>query len=68
LKRNLKGLHFADIAEFQEAVTDELKKVQKEEFSAAVQKLYDRAKAPIYANGAYFQLKKTCVFLMSSIF
>jgi len=30
----LKGLHFADAAEFQEAVTDELKKVQKEEFSA----------------------------------
>ena len=31
----LKGLHFADVAEIQEAVTDELKKVQKEEFSAA---------------------------------
>jgi len=25
----LKGLHFADVAENQEAVTDELKKVQK---------------------------------------
>jgi hypothetical protein len=25
----LKGLHFADVAEIQEAVTDELKKVQK---------------------------------------
>jgi len=44
----LKGLHFADVAEIQEAVTDELKKVQKEEFSAAFQKLYDRAKACIY--------------------
>jgi hypothetical protein len=43
----LKGLHFADAAEIQEAVTDELKKVQKEEFSAAFQKLYDRAK-PVY--------------------
>ena len=35
----LKGLHFADIAEIQEAITDELKKVQKEEFLAAFQKL-----------------------------
>jgi hypothetical protein len=51
----LKGLHFADDAEIQEAVTDELKKVQKEEFSAAFRKLYDRAKACIYANGAYFE-------------
>jgi hypothetical protein len=25
----LKGLHFADVADIQEAVTDELKKVQK---------------------------------------
>jgi len=43
LKMKLKGLHFADVAEIQEAVTDKLKKVQKEEFSAAFQKLYDRA-------------------------
>jgi hypothetical protein len=42
-----KRLHFADVAEIQEAATDELKKVQKEEFSAAFQKLYDRAK-PVY--------------------
>jgi hypothetical protein len=54
----LKGLHCADVAEIQEAVTDELKKVQKEELSAAFQKLYDRAKACVYANGAYFELKK----------
>jgi hypothetical protein len=33
----LKELHFADVAEIQEAITDELKKVQKEEFSAASQ-------------------------------
>ena len=51
----LKGLHFADVAEIQEAVIDELKKDQKEEFSAAFQKMYDRAKANIYANGAYFE-------------
>jgi hypothetical protein len=51
----LKGLHFADVAELQEAVTDELTKVQKEEFLAAFQKLYDRVKACIYASGAYFE-------------
>jgi len=28
-KMKLKGLHFADVAEIQRAVTDELKKVQK---------------------------------------
>jgi hypothetical protein len=38
-----KGLHFGDVAEIQEAVTDELKEVQKEKFSAAFHKLYDRA-------------------------
>ena len=36
-----KGLHFADVAEIQEAV---IKTVQLEEFSVAFQKLYDRAK------------------------
>ena len=55
LKMTLKGLHFADVAEIQEAVTIELKKVQKNEFSAAFQKLYDRTKFCIYANGAYFE-------------
>jgi hypothetical protein len=54
-KWKLKGLHFADVAEVQEAVTDELKKFQKEEFSSAYQKLYDRAKACIYASWAYFE-------------
>jgi hypothetical protein len=29
LKMKLKGLHFADVAEIQEAVADELKKIQK---------------------------------------
>jgi hypothetical protein len=51
----LKGLHFGDVAEIKEAVTDELKEIQKEEFSADFQKLYDRAKACIYSNGAYFE-------------
>jgi hypothetical protein len=51
----LKGLHFVDVAEIQEAVTEELKKAQKEEFLAAFQKLYDSTKACIYASGAYFE-------------
>ena len=51
----LKGLHFADVVQIQEAITDELKKVQKEEFRAAFQKLYYRTKSCIYANGAYFE-------------
>jgi len=53
----LKGPHFADVAEIQEAVTDESNKVQKDEFSAAFQKLYDPTKACIYANGTYFEQK-----------
>jgi hypothetical protein len=55
LKMSLKGLHYADAAEIQQPVTDELQEIQKEEFSAAFQKLYDRAKACIYGNGAYFE-------------
>jgi hypothetical protein len=55
LKIKLKGLHFTDVAEIQAAVTDELKKVQKEEFSAGFQKLYDREKACICASGVYFE-------------
>jgi hypothetical protein len=63
----LKGLYFVDVAEIKEAVTDEWKKVEKEEFLAAFQKLYNHATAYrcIYANEAYFELKKKtiCVFL-----
>jgi hypothetical protein len=69
LKMKFKGLHFADVAEIQVVVTDEIKKVKKEEFSAAFQKLYDHAKACvcvciyiyiyiyiyICANGAYVE-------------
>jgi hypothetical protein len=54
LKMKLTGLHFVDVAEIQEAISDELKKVQKEEFSTAFQKLCNCTKACIYANGAYF--------------
>jgi len=55
LKIILKGLHFADVVEIKEAVTGELKKSQEDEFSAAFQKVCDRAKAYIcvYANGVY---------------
>jgi hypothetical protein len=51
----IKGLHFADVADIQEAVTDELKKVQKEEFLVAFQKTHDRAKVRVYANGAFLE-------------
>jgi len=64
----LKGLHFADVAKIQEAVTDKLKKVQKEELSAAFQKMYDRTKACICTNGAYLELQKgMCLPQVSSI-
>jgi len=39
LKIKLKGLHFADVAEIQGAINDELKKILKQEFLAAFQKL-----------------------------
>ena len=57
----LKGLHFSDVTEIQEAVTDELKKVQKEEFSAGFLETVQLHKACIYANGSYFELKKRFV-------
>jgi hypothetical protein len=40
----LKGPQFSDVAYIKEIVTDELKKAQKEEFSAAFQKMYDTRK------------------------
>jgi len=44
---NLKGLHFVDVAEIQEAVTEELKKVQKEEFSQLFRNC-TTAQRPVY--------------------
>jgi hypothetical protein len=61
----LKGLNFADVAEIQESVTDELKKVQKEEFSAAFQKLYSSQK-PVYMPMELILNKKS--YVPSSIF
>jgi hypothetical protein len=54
----LKGLHSADVAEIQEAVTDELQKAQKEEISAAFQELHGDAKGCVDGSGDYFELKK----------
>jgi hypothetical protein len=53
----LKGLHFADVVAIQVGVTDKLNRSQKDEFSEASQKLYDRVKACIYAKGDYFEFK-----------
>jgi hypothetical protein len=63
----LKGLHFANFAEIQEVITDELKRAQERGISAAFQELYYCAKACIYVSGAYFEFKKhymssSCVF------
>ena len=68
VENELKELHSVDVAEIHEAITDELKKVQKEEFSAACQKLYNCTKACMYANTAYFELKKGSLPHVSSIF
>jgi hypothetical protein len=46
----LNGLHFVDVAEIQE----EIKKVPKEEFLPASQKLYGHVTVCIYDNGTYF--------------
>jgi histone-lysine N-methyltransferase SETMAR len=53
LKMKLKGLHLADVAEIQGAVTD--KEGPKKGIFAAFQKLHDCAVACMYANGAYFE-------------
>jgi hypothetical protein len=39
VENEVKRLHFAGVAEIREAVTDELKRAQKEEFSAHFQEL-----------------------------
>jgi len=64
LQTKLKGLHIADVAEIQEVVTDELKKVQTEEFPAAFQKLCDSANTVYMPMEVIFNLKKkACVFI-----
>jgi hypothetical protein len=60
------GLHFADVDEIREAVTDELKKVQREDFSAAFQKLRPR-KSLYICHWSLFSIKKVCVFDLKKI-
>jgi len=55
LKMRLKGLHFADVAEIQEAITDELKKVQKSGIFSSFSETVQPRKVCIYVNGAYFE-------------
>jgi hypothetical protein len=55
LKIKLKGPKCTDVAEIHESATDELKKVQKQEFSAAFQKMFDCANPYTYNNGGYFE-------------
>jgi hypothetical protein len=51
----LKALHCADVAEIQEAVTDELKEGPKQRNFRQLFRNYDRAQACVYASGAYFE-------------
>jgi hypothetical protein len=55
LKIKLKWLQFADVAKIQAAVNDEIKKIQREEISETLQKIYHRAKPflHVYANKSY---------------
>jgi hypothetical protein len=63
VENEFKVLHFADVDGIQEGVTDELKKVQKEEFSAALQKMCDSAKVYKYmAMELILNKNKLCVF------
>jgi hypothetical protein len=54
LKMKLIGLHFADDAAIQVGVTDELNRMQKEEFLDAFKKLYDHAKACMLCQWSLF--------------
>jgi ssDNA-specific exonuclease RecJ len=66
LKMKLNGIHTANVAEIQEAVTNEIKQVQKEEFSAAFQKLNNHTKTYIYGSGAYFEFKKSYIYFKTN--
>jgi len=65
LKMKLKGLHFADVAEIQDAVTDKLKKVQKRYFRQLFRNC-TTMKKPVYMPMEYIlNKKKLCDFVMS---
>jgi hypothetical protein len=64
LKMKLKGLHFVDVAEIQEAVTDELKKVQKSNFQQLFRNCMTTQK-PVYMQmELIFNKKKLCDHIM----
>ena len=63
----LKGLHFADVADIQEDVTDELRRSKKRNFGSFSETVRPRKSLFVYASGAYFEfLKKVYIrmFLM----
>jgi len=58
----LKGLHFADVADMQEAVTDELKKVQKRNFRQLFRNCTTTKKPMYMPKELILNLKKVYVF------
>jgi hypothetical protein len=60
---NLKGLHFANVVEIQEGVTDELKKVQRRNFRQLLRKCRTAQKPVYLPMELILNLKKVCVFL-----
>ena len=67
LKMKLKGLHFADVAEIQETLTDELKKVQKRGIFGQLFRNWTTAQKPVYMPMEFILNKKryvssSCVF------
>ena len=65
LKMKLKGLHCSDVAEIQDAITDEPKKVRKEEFSAVFRNCTTTQK-PVYMSVELIlnkkQVSSSCLF------
>jgi hypothetical protein len=57
LKMKLKWLQFADVAEIQASVNDEIQKIQREEISKTLQKMYHRAIRflHVYANKSHVE-------------
>ena len=69
LKMKLKEPHFADVAEIQEAVTDELEKAQKEEFLRSFSETVRPRKILYICQWSLFWIKKgICLPHVSSIF
>jgi hypothetical protein len=68
LKMKLKGFHFADVADIQEVVTDDLKNVHKEEFTQLLRNCMTALK-PVYTPMEFILNKKVmCLPHVSSIF